>query len=183
MTFARVSMILPLHCGHCVGRATVVVDCVTGIVLPLYPKAFAKSGVCRGRASAWAKLRPARWRGGRLKAAGTEPPNQPEHAGPDRFPGIGFVGLGKRNEAGQGDAPLPLSRSNALYRAVAEAAPYVPAVSSRAQYEVAVRRVGRESLSSKHRSTTTGRALFGDPLHSHRRQERKPAARATVARR
>ena len=79
MTFASVSMIFPLHCGHWVGRATVVVDGVTGIVNPLFQKLltrsqsrllfsrFAKAGVCRARASAWAKLRPARWQGGRLR--------------------------------------------------------------------------------------------------------------------
>jgi len=56
-------MIFPLHCGHWVGRATVVVDGVTGIVNPLFQKLltrsqsrllfsrFAKAGVCRGRAS------------------------------------------------------------------------------------------------------------------------------------
>lgn len=33
MTFASVSMILPEHCGHAVGRATGIMDCVSAIAL------------------------------------------------------------------------------------------------------------------------------------------------------
>ena len=34
MTFASVSMILPRHCGHAVGRGTGFVNCVFNIILP-----------------------------------------------------------------------------------------------------------------------------------------------------
>jgi len=39
MTFASVSKILPLHCGHSVGRATVVADCGSGITSGIPPAA------------------------------------------------------------------------------------------------------------------------------------------------
>jgi hypothetical protein len=38
MTFASVSMILPPHCGHALGRVAGFMNCVSGIVLSLHSK-------------------------------------------------------------------------------------------------------------------------------------------------
>ena len=51
---------------------------------------------------------------------------------------------------------LTLAGSNALDRAVAETASHVPAIAGGTQYEVALRRVGRQNLSLKHRAVMGG---------------------------
>jgi len=75
---------------------------------------FAKVGVCRGRASAWAKLTPARWRGGRLKRwrDGTSEPARTRRSRP--FPRHRFCRPRQAKRGWPGRCPssaLPQQRS------------------------------------------------------------------------
>ena len=51
MTFASVSMILPPHCGHAVGRASGFTNCVSGIASPLCKLAYPSTSTLTSQAA------------------------------------------------------------------------------------------------------------------------------------